>query len=104
MSGQTLGRMIASLRKERGMTQLELAERMGVTDKAVSKWERDVSEPDISQLGDLAAALGVPLETLLGCRRPTGRMPAPFGRSRSAGRYPRCARRGARARSGWPRR
>ena len=38
MSGQTLGRMIASLRKERGMTQLELAERMGVTDKAVSKW------------------------------------------------------------------
>ena len=39
----TLGGRIARLRKEKGMTQLELADRMGVTDKAVSKWERDVS-------------------------------------------------------------
>lgn len=39
----TLGGRIARLRKENGMTQLELADRMGVTDKAVSKWERDVS-------------------------------------------------------------
>ena len=36
----TLGGRIARLRKEKGMTQLELADRMGVTDKAVSKWER----------------------------------------------------------------
>lgn len=40
MEKKTLGMMIASLRKENGMTQLELAEKMGVTDKAVSKWER----------------------------------------------------------------
>ena len=44
MSKKTLGMMIASLRKEKRMTQIELAEKMGVTDKAVSKWERDVSQ------------------------------------------------------------
>lgn len=43
MNQQTLGQTIATLRKEHGMTQLELAEQMGVTDKAVSKWEREVS-------------------------------------------------------------
>ena len=42
-TGQTLGGRIAALRKEKGMTQLELAQQMGVTDKAVSKWERGVS-------------------------------------------------------------
>ena len=40
---KTMGALIAQLRKEKGMTQLELAQQMGVTDKAVSKWERDVS-------------------------------------------------------------
>ena len=50
MEKQSLGSMIASLRKQRGMTQLDLAVKMGVTDKAVSKWERDLSCPDISLL------------------------------------------------------
>ncbi len=62
---KTLGTMIAELRKQQGMTQLELAEKMGVTDKAVSKWERDLSCPDINSLPNLAEILGVSVEELM---------------------------------------
>ena len=62
---KTLGTMIAALRKQHGMTQLELAEKMGVTDKAVSKWERDLSCPDINSLPTLAEILGVSVEELM---------------------------------------
>lgn len=62
---KTLGMMIAELRKEKGMTQLELAEKMGVTDKAVSKWERDLSCPDINSLPNLAEILGVSVDELM---------------------------------------
>ena len=62
---KTLGTMIAELRKQHGMTQLELAEKMGVTDKAVSKWERDLSCPDIHSIPDLAEILGVSVEDLM---------------------------------------
>ena len=62
---KTLGTMIAELRKQHGMTQLELAEKMGVTDKAVSKWERDLSCPDINSLPNLAEILGVSVEDLM---------------------------------------
>ena len=57
--------MIAELRKQHGMTQLELAEKMGVTDKAVSKWERDLSCPDINTIPNLAEILGVSVEELM---------------------------------------
>ena len=62
---KTLGTMIAELRKQHGMTQLELAEKMGVTDKAVSKWERDLSCLDINSLPNLAQILGVSVEELM---------------------------------------
>ena len=62
---KTLGTMIAELRKQHGMTQLELAEKMGVTDKAVSKWERDLSCPDINSIPGLAEILGVSVEDLM---------------------------------------
>ncbi len=65
MKKQTLGTMIASLRKEKGMTQLELAEKMGVTDKAVSKWERDLSCPDINSIPQLSEILGVSVDELM---------------------------------------
>ncbi|MBR2046369.1 MAG: helix-turn-helix transcriptional regulator [Agathobacter sp.] len=66
---KTLGMMIAELRKEKGMTQLELAEKMGVTDKAVSKWERDLSCPDINSLPNLAEILDVTVDELMQIKR-----------------------------------
>ena len=65
MKKQTLGMMISSLRKEKGMTQLELAEKMGVTDKAVSKWERDLSCPDITSLPKLAEIFEISVDELM---------------------------------------
>ena len=65
MKKQTLGMTIASLRKERGLTQLELAEKMGVTDKAVSKWERDLCCPDVNSLPKLAEVFGTSVDELM---------------------------------------
>lgn len=65
MNKQTLGTMIASLRKEKGMTQSALAEKMGATDKAVSKWERDLSCPDVNSIPQLAEILGVSVDELM---------------------------------------
>ena len=62
---QSFGSMIANLRRERGMTQAELAEQMGVTDKAVSKWERDLSMPDTASLPRLAEIFGITLDELM---------------------------------------
>ena len=65
MKKETFGNMVAVLRKEKGMTQLELAEKMGVTDKAVSKWERDLSFPDVSSIQKLAEILEVSVDELM---------------------------------------
>ncbi|MEF3304859.1 helix-turn-helix domain-containing protein [Paenibacillus sp. GYB003] len=61
-----IGAQIAELRKNGGMTQTELAERLGVTHQAVSKWERGVSLPDLPTFAQLALLLGVPTDVLLG--------------------------------------
>ena len=65
MKKKTLGMMISSLRKENGMTQLELAEKMGVTDKAVSKWERDLSCPDVNTIPKLAEIFNISVDELM---------------------------------------
>lgn len=65
MKSKTLGMMIAEIRKKQGMTQLDLAEKMGVTDKAVSKWERDLSCPDVNSFPRLAEVLGVTVDELM---------------------------------------
>lgn len=62
---KTLGNKITELRKEKGMTQLDLADKMGVTDKAVSKWERDLSCPDIHTITRLSEVLEVSVEELM---------------------------------------
>ena len=57
---------LKNLRKSAGITQQSMADGLNVHLQTVSKWERGISEPDISQLGDLARILGVTLEELLG--------------------------------------
>lgn len=65
MENIEMGRFIARLRKEKGLTQAELAGQLNLTDKAVSKWERGLSAPDIGTLEPLAGALGVSVAELL---------------------------------------
>ena len=62
---KSIGETISSLRKNKGMTQNELAEKMNVTDKAVSKWEGNLSCPDVNTISKLADILGVSVEELL---------------------------------------
>lgn len=62
---QQVGRTIGRLRREQNLTQLELADRMGVSFQAVSNWERGVSMPDISKLPELAAIFGVTIDEFL---------------------------------------
>ena len=69
-----VGANLARLRKDRGMTQAELAERINYSDKAVSKWERAESLPDVLTLLNLAEQLGTDLNTLTGTAAPE---PAP---------------------------
>lgn len=61
----TVAHNITELRKRAGMTQLDLAERLNYSDKAVSKWERAESLPDVQTLLELADLFGVPLDTLV---------------------------------------
>lgn len=65
MTEKSLGKIIAELRKENNMTQMDLAEKMCITDKAVSKWERDISCPDIKTINKLAEIFNVDINILL---------------------------------------
>lgn len=65
MDPRLIGSLICRLRKEQQLTQRQLAERLCVSDKAVSKWERGLGCPDVSLLPDLARLLGIQLEGLL---------------------------------------
>ncbi len=65
MDQEKIGKFIAYKRKEKNMTQKELASKIGVTDKAVSKWERGIGCPDISYLDDLSKALDISIVELL---------------------------------------
>ena len=65
MAKASMGEVISSLRKAKGWTQKNIADELGITDKAVSKWERDVALPDIATIPKLAELLGVSVEELL---------------------------------------
>lgn len=65
MDNKTMGELISKNRKAKNMTQAQLAEKMGVTDKAVSKWERNISCPDIALMSKLAETIGVSIAELV---------------------------------------
>ena len=63
---ESFGQRFQRLRKAKGFTQEQIAERVNISYQAVSKWENDISSPDISILGELANILGVTIDELLG--------------------------------------
>ena len=68
MNNQSMGDMISTLRKEKGMTQKDLADRLSITDKAVSKWERNLAFPDTATVPGLAEILGISVEELMNAK------------------------------------
>ena len=78
METKTIGKFIAALRKASGMTQKDLAERLNVSDKTVSRWERDEGSPDLASIPVLAEIFGVTCDELLrGERRLSDAQTAP---------------------------
>ena len=69
MDKERTGQLITELRKEKGLTQKQLAEALNVTDKAVSKWERGLSFPDISMLEPISQTLDISIMELLAGER-----------------------------------
>lgn len=69
MDNLKFGAFLASLRKEKGWTQRTLADKINVTDKAVSKWERGLGFPDIKTIEPLADALGISVLELIRAER-----------------------------------
>lgn len=71
MNQESIGIKIATLRKEKHMTQKELAEQLHVTDKAVSKWERGMNYPDLALFSSLAKVLETSVADLLELKQNT---------------------------------
>lgn len=67
---ESFGQKFASLRRNKNLTQEEVAERFGVSPQAVSKWENGISMPDVLLLPDIADYFDVSLDELLGRERP----------------------------------
>ena len=69
MNNYEFGKFISQLRKEKGLTQLQLAEKLNVTDKAVSRWETGKNYPDIEIFEDLSKIFDVSISELLEGKR-----------------------------------
>lgn len=78
MEAKTMGSFIAALRKANGMTQKDLAEKLNVSDKSVSRWERDEGAPDLSLIPVIAEVFGITCDELLrGERKPESQRQEP---------------------------
>ena len=86
MEKKTMGGFLAALRRASGMTQKELAERLSVSDKSVSRWERDDGAPDLALIPVIAEVFGVTCDELLRGERAAGEeqtaQPSPKGEQR----------------------
>lgn len=71
MNQERIGKFISEIRKEKNMTQEQLAEKMGVTDKSISRWENGKTMPDLSMITILAEELNVEVSELLNGRKMT---------------------------------
>ncbi|MBE6599986.1 MAG: helix-turn-helix domain-containing protein [Ruminococcaceae bacterium] len=65
MDQSKIGKFIAECRKQKNLTQMQLSEKLGITDKAVSKWERGIAMPDTSIMLELCEILGISVNELL---------------------------------------
>ena len=65
MAYKSMGEIISTPRREKGMTQKDIADKLGITDKAVSKWERDIAFPDTATIPKLAEILEINVEELM---------------------------------------
>lgn len=68
MTNKSMGDIICALRKEKGMTQKDLADMLNITDKAVSKWERNIAFPDTATIPKIAEIFGVSVEELMNAK------------------------------------
>lgn len=69
MDNAKMGELIRNARKEKGLTQKDVAEKLGITDRAVSKWERGICAPDIACIEELAQMLGLTVAELIAGER-----------------------------------
>ena len=74
---ESFGKRLARLRKEKSFTQEDIANKLNISYQAVSKWENDITNPDISVLLELSEILGVSLNTLLGKKDDVNYEPKP---------------------------
>lgn len=65
MDQRKIGKFIAEQRKSKNLTQMQLAEKLGITDKAISKWERGIAMPDTAIMLELSEILGISVNELL---------------------------------------
>ena len=78
----TLGQLLVKLRKQKGLTQIQLAEKMGTTKRAIAYYEKQMNNPAIGTVEMLAEALGVPKEKLLGLSKKNAEEETPLAQSR----------------------